>query len=491
MATVDIGISGMALCVPRFRVNLNEWCQWVGDNEGKIRSVVGHSYRLPNASQDTYTMAAGAVMRLIQQYNLDPSRIGFLGFGTESSTDNSAGTVIIKGMIDRALRLFNLPSLSRQCEVPEFKHACLGGVYALKSALRYLALDGKDKLAVVVSGDIAKYAKGSSGEPTQGSGAVAMLLETKPKLLRLNLFDAGNSSRYRGLDFRKPFRRYLSQKASTSATQVNDFPLFNGQYSTSCYIDAVWAAIKDMLIRRRIKDMGSYFRTLRTLFMHRPYHRMPQSAWALSYLAALSHGGSKNKTELAGYCKLADVCLDSVIEELKTSPDLFEDIDENGYTDPYPNAMAVVRAFRSTDKHKQVVEVPMQLGSATMQDLGNLYTAALPAWLAAGLAQASEEKRDLAGEELLLVGYGSGDAAEAIPAQVVPQWRKAAQKIDIHGALKDPINLTQAQYEELHKTGKVEGLDGIVSGEFIIERTGVVGEGPLSDTGVDYYHYVQ
>ena len=43
-------------------------------------------------------MAASAVLRLIQDYDVDPESIGFLALGTETSTDNSAGAVIVRGM---------------------------------------------------------------------------------------------------------------------------------------------------------------------------------------------------------------------------------------------------------------------------------------------------------------------------------------------------------------------------------------------------------
>jgi len=55
-------------------------------------------------AQSVYTMAANAVMRLIDAYGVDPRRVGFLGLGTESSTDNSAGAVIVKGMPGRGAR---------------------------------------------------------------------------------------------------------------------------------------------------------------------------------------------------------------------------------------------------------------------------------------------------------------------------------------------------------------------------------------------------
>jgi hydroxymethylglutaryl-CoA synthase len=94
----SIGISGLAAYVPPYRVWLEDWCEWTGNHWPKIREVVGRSFRVRGPNHSVYTMAATAVMRLIDQYDVDPTRIKFLGLGTESSTDNSAGAIIIKGM---------------------------------------------------------------------------------------------------------------------------------------------------------------------------------------------------------------------------------------------------------------------------------------------------------------------------------------------------------------------------------------------------------
>ena len=172
-----IGISGLAAYVPPYRVWLEDWCDWTNNQWPKIREVVGRSFRVRGPNHSIYTMAANAVIRLIDQYDVDPGRVKFLGLGTESSTDNSAGAIIVKGMVDQALEALGKPPIARSCEVPEFKHACLGGVYAMKGAIRQLALDGAGGQAIVVCVDVAEYARGSSGEPTQGAGAVAMLIE--------------------------------------------------------------------------------------------------------------------------------------------------------------------------------------------------------------------------------------------------------------------------------------------------------------------------
>ena len=155
------GISGFAMYVPPYRVDLQRWCEWTGVEWSKISQVVGTGFRLLGPQQSVYTMAANAVLRLIERYDVDPRRVRFLALGTESSTDNSAGAIIIKGMVDSALKAQGSPPLSRNCEVPEFKHACLGGIYALKSALRFLTVDGDDSLAIVVCADKALYERGN------------------------------------------------------------------------------------------------------------------------------------------------------------------------------------------------------------------------------------------------------------------------------------------------------------------------------------------
>ena len=243
MSSRDLpGVSAMSLYVPPFRVDLKDWCSWTDNSWEKISAVVGRSFRVCGRHENVYTMAANAVLRLIRQNAIDPTRVGFLGLGTESSTDNAAGAVIVRGMVDRALESLGLPRLSRYLEVPEFKHACLGGVYALKSALRYVSSDGADRLAIVVSADVAEYERGSTGEQTQGAGAVAMLVERSPKLFEVDLAHAGSASDYRGPDFRKPFARHFTEGYAPNTQRPSDFPVFSGKYSTFSYLDALVVA---------------------------------------------------------------------------------------------------------------------------------------------------------------------------------------------------------------------------------------------------------
>jgi len=483
MSKTPIGISGIAVDVPPFRVDLQSWCDWSDAEWNKIRDVVGTGFRLPGPQQSVYTMAANAVLKLIDSYDVDPDSVRFLGLGTESSTDNSAGAVITKGMVDEALRQQAKAPLSRNCEVPEFKHACLGGVYALKNALRFLQTDGQGAKAIVVCADIAVYEPGSSGEPTQGSGAVALLLEANPTIATIDLQQSGNASDYRVVDFRKPIQ-YMNGDGKTYA--CSNVPVFNGPYSASCYVDELLCALDNMVERRGL-DASTYIRELDAVFMHRPFKRMPENGWGMAYLFSLLHG---HEDELRGYAESAGVDFASLCNEMRNRPHLSDfSVQERIGEDVFPLVNKVLRAFRHEPAYAKAVTGKMRLGAKLMEELGNLYTGALPAWLAAGLEQAVAEGIDLAGKEALLFGYGSGDAAEAIPMHIVPNWERAAAKIGIGDAMANAVELNEQQYRSLRK-GKSTALDFKPQAEFIVDRVGGETADGFQDKGIEYYRYI-
>lgn len=481
-----VGISGMAAYLPPLQVDLEQWCQWRGDSWDKVGAVIGRAFRMPAPDENAYTMAATAVLRLIERYDIDPSRVGYLALGTESSTDNSAGAVLVRGMLDKALLEQGQVPLSRACEVPEFKHACLGGVYALKAALRYLRCDGQGKAAIVVCADVAEYARQTSGEPTQGAGAVAMLLEASPTLLSVDLELAGSSSAYRGPDFRKPLSRFVGQQPSRFA-QPRDFPVVNGKYSTSCYLEAALSAGRDLYQRLQQQDdrrAPQWLRDQAMIYLHRPYQRMAENGLAYLYLLALSSGDRADREELHALAGAAAVDPQTLRAELDQHTDLGALLaDGNLALDPFPATAAVARHLR---KEPVFARLTTREGTGAMQRIGNLYTASLPAWMAAGIEDAWRAGRDLSGRSLLAAGYGSGDAAELLVMRFEPGWAKAAARLDFAGAMASPRTLDQSEYEALHE-GASERTERR-AGTFYIDHVGT-GDSPFDDTGIEYYSY--
>lgn len=486
----EAGISGMALYVPRMRVELERWCQWTGNDWDKVQHVVGRSFRVCGPQDNVYTMASTAVLRLIEQFDVDPQRVGFLALGTESSRDNSAGAVIVRGMVDQALPRLGKPPLSRNLEVPEFKHACLAGVYALKAALRYVCSDGKGRDAIVVAGDIAQYERGSSGEQTQGAGAVAVLVQRNATMLRIELDHAGSASAYRGPDFRKPFARHGIPNHMRQAKHFQDFPVFSGKYSTIAYLDEVVHAIEAALARTTATD-GAYYQGMGALFFHRPYRMMPISAMSFLLVRALAREGGSH-SELCALCAKAGVQVEQVLDETSKHPDLYSAIrsQQEALENPYQATVAVARQLRDSEPFATFLREKMSLGEETVAQLGNLYSAALPAWIACGIEDAQRRSLELSGRPLLMVGYGSGDAAEVIPMSAPEGWQEQAKHIRIAEALANPIELTKAQYESMH-----DGRDDPCSkyprgGEFIVSHVGARYDKDFQDLGVEYYDYV-
>ncbi len=491
MSSRDLpGVSAMSVYVPPFRVELKDWCSWTENSWGKISAVVGHSFRVCGRHENVYTMAANAVLRLIRQNAIDPTRVGFLGLGTESSTDNAAGAVIVRGMVDRALESLGQPRLSRYLEVPEFKHACLGGIYALKSALRYVASDGADRLAIVVSADVAEYERGSTGEQTQGAGAVAMLVERSPKLFEVDLAHAGSASDYRGPDFRKPFARHFTEGYAPNTQRLSDFPVFSGKYSTFSYLDETVHAVERMLSRLEV-SAGSYYESVRGLFFHRPYHLMPVQAMSFLYVRGLARG-DHHHDELRALCAEAGASFDAVLTETASTPDLYgELLKDDAVVDPYAATTAVAGLLRKQKGFRRLLDEKMGLGSELAKDLGNLYSAALPAWIAAGFEEAGRQKLDLTDAPMVAVGYGSGDAAEALPLYVQHGFEAAAARIGFARSLEGGVTLSREQYEALHDGTAVPSLTYTLRNEFAIARVGKQYGASFQDLGVEYYDFVQ
>ncbi|EPY19079.1 hydroxymethylglutaryl-CoA synthase [Strigomonas culicis] len=399
-------------------------------------------------------------------------------------------------MVDKGLEALGLPSISRHCEVPEFKHACLGGVYAMESAVRFASADGGDRVAIAVAADIAEYALGSTGEQTQGAGATALLIESKPRLFEVQLKFSGSASDYRGPDFRKPHKRHFMKleayNRSSEHGKVADFPVFSGPYSTLVYQEEVTVAVEHML-QRLGQAPGKYYDDVTALFFHRPYNMMPIQAMSFLYARGLARATSaEHKQRFADLCAVAKVTPADVIAELDVDPKYFKQI-ESGVEpkDAFPNTGKVSRVLRKEKSFMELLENKMSIGSPTMANFGNLYTASLPCWLAAGFEEAYQKKLDIAGKPMVMVGYGSGDASMSIPIMPVKGWEEAASKIHVASALENPLNITKDQYESLH-TGR-EKTDIAASHrkmEFVIERLGSRNEVAFQDVGIEYYKFL-
>ena len=215
-----VGIEAIAVATPRRYLALEDLAVARGVPPAKYTAGLGgKEMAVADPGEDTVALAATAAARLLASGEIDASKIGMLVVGTETGVDHSKAVAsFVQGLLGlpRAMRTFDT------------QHACYGGTAALMAASDWIASGSAEgRTALVVCADIARYGLRTAGEPTQGAGAVAMLVSDRPELLAL---DRGVSGVF--------------------STDVHDFwrpigrrdALVDGHYSIGCYTAALAGA---------------------------------------------------------------------------------------------------------------------------------------------------------------------------------------------------------------------------------------------------------
>ncbi|MEV0618788.1 hydroxymethylglutaryl-CoA synthase [Nonomuraea sp. NPDC050404] len=170
-----IGIHDLSLATAHYRLDHDALARHLGVDPAKFHVGLGQdAMSIPAADEDIVTMAATAAQPIIARHGGD--RIRTVLFATESGVDQSKAA---------GLYVHGLLGLPTTCRVVELKQACYSATAALQFAAALIAREPAQQV-LVLTGDVAKYALGSTGEPTQGAAAVAMLITAEPAILRLD-----------------------------------------------------------------------------------------------------------------------------------------------------------------------------------------------------------------------------------------------------------------------------------------------------------------
>ncbi|MDN6967259.1 hydroxymethylglutaryl-CoA synthase [Oenococcus sp. UCMA 17063] len=175
---MEIGIDQISFFTPNLYLDLAELAQRRGVDPNKYLIGIGQERQsVVPPSQDSVSMAANAAWTLLDQKPANYlNSIDEILFASESGIDNSkSGAVYLQ-------KLLNLKKNLRTIEI---KQACYGGTFALMAAFDYVRLH-PDKRVLVVASDIARYGLKSAGEVTQGAGAVAIIVSSRPRLASYN-----------------------------------------------------------------------------------------------------------------------------------------------------------------------------------------------------------------------------------------------------------------------------------------------------------------
>ncbi|MED5370241.1 MAG: hydroxymethylglutaryl-CoA synthase [Myxococcota bacterium] len=212
-----VGIDAMAFAGPECFVEMAALADARGVDPNKyIKGIGQRQMAVATPCEDTVTLAAEAGRKALEAFGIDPAEIGTLVVGTETGVDHSKPS---------AVYVHELLGLPARCRTFETKHACYGAMAGLTAAMDWI-LSGraKGRKALIIASDIARYGVNTPGEPTQGAGAVAMVISENPRLLALDADLSGDFTK-QVMDFWRPLYSKYAQ--------------VDGHYSIDCYLEAL------------------------------------------------------------------------------------------------------------------------------------------------------------------------------------------------------------------------------------------------------------
>ncbi|MGT2755646.1 hydroxymethylglutaryl-CoA synthase [Streptococcus ovuberis] len=208
----QIGIDKIGLALPEYVLRLTDLAKARGVDPDKYTlGLMQEAMAIAPLSQDIVTLGAQASAAILDDD--DKAHIDMIILGTETGIDQSkAAAVYIHGLL-------GIQPFARSIEL---KEACYSAAAGLEMAYNHI-LARPDSKVLVIASDIAKYGLQSSGEPTQGAGAIAMLVTANPRILALN---GDNVYQTRDvMDFWRP--------------NYSPYPQVDGHFSTLQYTDCL------------------------------------------------------------------------------------------------------------------------------------------------------------------------------------------------------------------------------------------------------------
>ena len=424
------GIDDISIYIPRLYLDAGDFAKARGLDPDKLERGLGiGQMAIVDTNQDPACLAANACLKVMQKNKLTPDKIGRLYVATESSFDESkAMNSYVIGMLEQ---VYGADTFGH-CGGIECKFACVSGSYALYDNTNWIrAGEAEDKYALVVVSDIAKYDLGSSGEVTQGAGAIAMLLNDKPRLLSFDPRVTSTSIKNE-YDFYRPFGK--------------ETPIVHGQYSNLLYLIQVKNALIDY--KRKVKETGliklkegeTILDHVDYLNMHLPYSNMGKKA--LAYL---------------------------VRHEWRSLPRWKKIIEEIGMKEPIPKDPRgtiesvledaefmtkdhqFTKLFTNTEKYVELYESKLASSLIASKMIGNLYTASLYLGFRSSLEFEYQKGVELKGKRVGFCSYGSGASAMIFSGVIQPEYDQVVKDMNLEAEIGPRTKLSLDEYEELHE----------------------------------------
>lgn len=412
------GIDSIAFDIPQLYLPITTLAENRNIEADKLIKGLGlHKMSFLDVHQDVVTMASNAALKLIRQENLNPKEINRIYVGTESGVDSSKPVAsYVLSNLENVLG----ESSFRNCDVVDLTFACIGAIDALQNCLDYIRLNPTKK-AMVIASDNAKYDLNSTGEYTQGAGAIAMLITSEPRILSFSN-EVGISTQ--GVfDFFKPRRTVSKQETlgldnnpewngvlESEIAIYKEQPVFDGQYSNQCYINRISEAYEHF--KSESNQSGKVYENWTNILMHLPY----------------CFQGRRTFIEIFA----------------KENSDLLE-------TQIGETTKDKLKALAKSQEYLALVNEKILPSEIASGQIGNIYTGSIFLGLLSTLCYHFQQKSDLTNKKFGFIAYGSGSKSKVFEAQVSSQWQTAIEKVKLFETLEQATAIDFPTYERLHR----------------------------------------
>ena len=452
---MKIGIDAIAFDVAQLHLPIKTLAYARNIEPEKLEKGLGLiKMTLPDFHQDTVVFGANALTKLVVDNQIDLNEIARIYVGTESAIDSSKP--ISSFLIALMEQKFG-DGILENCDVVDFTFACIGGVDALQNCLDFVRLNPTKK-AIVVTTDFAKYDLNSTGEYTQGAGALAMLVAANPKIIT---FENEWAISTKGVfDFFKPYRT-ISKEAITGNNENKawfdnleaeieihkDQPVFDGQYSNQCYMDRTRNAY--FAFKKLLNTTETLYTTWESIIMHLPYsfqgRRMLSEIYALDAANPILTG--------------------------------------NESTADYQNKLKEVS---KSDEYRAFVNQKLQPAEIASSLIGNLYTGSIFMGFLSTLAHFANTNSTITGKKFGFLAYGSGSKSKVFEGTIQADWKLAVAKVQLFETLEQSHEIDFTTYEKLHKKEQKQSVKTPKS-EWVLDR--IENENP-NLIGARYYKWI-
>jgi len=417
---MKVGIDSISFDVAKIHLPITTLAKARNIEAEKLEKGLGLlKMTLADSHQDTVVFGANALTKLIQDNDINLNEVARIYVGTESSIDSSKP--ISSFLIALMEQKFGHNILS-ECDVVDFTFACIGGVDAMQNCIDFVQLNPTKK-AIIVTTDLAKYDLNSTGEYTQGAGAVAMSIATNPRIIA---FDNNWATSTKGVfDFFKPYRT-LSKEVITGNTENEPWfdnleaeieihkeqPVFDGQYSNECYMDRTREAY--FSFKKLKQTETTIYNSWGSIVMHLPY----------------AFQGRRMLSEI--------YALDSQTKIITGNEDAQE----------YQNKL---KETSKSEDYKNFVNqklLPAELASSL---IGNLYTGSIFMGLLSTLAHFYDTDKEITDSTFGFLAYGSGSKSKVFEGIIQPEWKAAIANCKLFETLENSFEIDFDTYEKLHK----------------------------------------